>query len=90
MGRRRPGGPHQAGEGSIPRECTSLVEAGGTAGEVVVVEAIGEVVSWAALAVWGVALGLAVLVLERWGHHFGFHEAAEVVVDRTRVVEVDR
>ena len=39
------------GEDSTPRECTSLVEAEGTAGEVVVIEAIGEEASWVGLGV---------------------------------------
>jgi hypothetical protein len=69
------------GEDSTPRECTSLVEAGGTAGEVVVIEAIGEEESWVGLGVWGAAS-------IRWKYHFGVPEAAEEVEDRRLVVGV--
>ena len=78
------GEPHRAGEDSTPKGYTSL-GAEGTAGEVVVVAATAEGENW---AVQGVAFGPADLVLARCGHHFGFHEADEEVVDRTLVVEV--
>lgn len=70
--------------------CTSPVEAAGTAGEVVVVEAIGEEANWAASAVLGVAFGPAVLILARLGRHFEFYDAAEEVEDRKLVVGVVR
>ena len=56
--------------------------------EVVVIEAIGEEVSWVGSGVWGAAFGLAVLVLVRWEYHSGFREAAEEVEDRKLVVGV--
>ena len=76
------------GDDNTPREYTSLVEVGGKAEGVIVVEAIGEEVSWAGSGVLGAAFGLAVLVFGRWEYHSGLREVAEEVEDRKLVVGV--